>query len=814
MRTLLPEEIPLSAVSSARNHAFSAIAFLSIAAGASAPVAAQCGPLWQAGAPASGPGGNVWDAALMPNGDIVAVGDFLVADAALTSRVARFDGTTWQSLGTGLAGAAYAVVAMPNGDVVAAGSFQVVGTSVMSRIARWNGTTWSPLGSGLSDQVNTLLVMPNGDLIAGGRFTSAGGVAASRIARWDGTSWSALGVGVSGEVHCLALRANGDLIVGGAFQQAGGVASPGLATWNGASWNAVPGLVGGTVLGVAGLPNNDIAVAGNLTIGVAFHQVAVANGTTVQPLTPPAATWNEVVVLQNGDILIGGYSSGMAGEVARWNGTVWTSFGNGAPGRTMKFLLPANGDIVAAGVPIGTGVTASNAVARYNGTSWASLGAPRPPKINAMVTMRSGDVILGGEFTTIRGVAANNIVRWRDGVASPLGLGVSGPVTCMSVATDGSLVVCGQFVGAGAGPAAYIARWTGTAWTSVGSGLPFVATSVAAGSGGQVIARATSLLIRYFDGSSWSPLVLPYPFYPLAIAAAPEGDFILGGLFQAPTGNIGTIRFANGVASPTGPLPYSVSKLANDGNGKVLALASPLGSNGEILRLDGNTWSSLGGSFPQGNPLTMSSLPNGDPLVVAYWLGSAAAITRFDGTTWSVMEPQIVIGSMNLPIASSGSGELLLGGDVWRVNGMASTALAVSTATCPSAALPIGAGCTGAAGPLTLAADNLPWLGGTFRSTASGFTATSLGLHAIGTQPLAVALPLGAPGCSLFVQPILLDLLLPGSGTATATFAVPRAASLAGLQVRTQVVGVELDAAGNLIQLTSTNALQLTIGGL
>jgi hypothetical protein len=58
-----------------------------------------------------------------------------------------------------------------------------------------------------------------------------------------------------------------------------------------------------------------------------------------------------------------------------------------------------------------------------------------------------------------------------------------------------------------------------------------------------------------------------------------------------------------------------------------------------------------------------------------------------------------------------------------------------------------------------------------------------------------------------------MDLLLPSAGIATSAWAVPALPSLAGLQVRLQVVGIELGAAG-IVRLTSTNALELTIGML
>jgi Domain of unknown function (DUF5122) beta-propeller len=110
-----------------------------------------------------------------------------------------------------------AVAVLPGGDVVAGGFFTSAGGVPASRIARWNGSAWSPLGSGMNNDVLTLIVLTNGDLVAGGDFTMAGGVSASNIARWDSSAWLPLGCGMSGEVRTMALFPSGDLAVAGQF---------------------------------------------------------------------------------------------------------------------------------------------------------------------------------------------------------------------------------------------------------------------------------------------------------------------------------------------------------------------------------------------------------------------------------------------------------------------------------------------------------------------------------------------------------------------------------------------------------------------
>jgi hypothetical protein len=64
---------------------------------------------------------------------------------------------------------------MPNGDLIAAGQFDTAGGNVGGRIARWDGTTWSRVSQGAGDIVWTLLRTPQDEVIIGGAYTNAGG---------------------------------------------------------------------------------------------------------------------------------------------------------------------------------------------------------------------------------------------------------------------------------------------------------------------------------------------------------------------------------------------------------------------------------------------------------------------------------------------------------------------------------------------------------------------------------------------------------------------------------------------------------------
>jgi cysteine-rich repeat protein len=69
-------------------------------------------------------------------------------------------------------------------DLYAGGEFWVAGGMSAPHIAKWDGTSWSALGTGMNNTASALAV--NGtDLYVAGSFTTAGGIASVGIARWS-----------------------------------------------------------------------------------------------------------------------------------------------------------------------------------------------------------------------------------------------------------------------------------------------------------------------------------------------------------------------------------------------------------------------------------------------------------------------------------------------------------------------------------------------------------------------------------------------------------------------------------------------------
>src|SRR5437867_1503923 len=152
---------------------------------------------------------------------------------------ATFTDANWISMG-GTPGADDGIVRAAavdgSGNLYIAGGFMTVGGTPANHIAKWNGSSWSALGSGVNGQVYALAASGN-NLYAGGNFSTVGGGAANYIAKWDGTSWTSLGQGMNGYVTALAVSGD-ELYAAGAFLTAGGSPATNIAKWNGSSWAA------------------------------------------------------------------------------------------------------------------------------------------------------------------------------------------------------------------------------------------------------------------------------------------------------------------------------------------------------------------------------------------------------------------------------------------------------------------------------------------------------------------------------------------------------------------------------------------------
>lgn len=299
-------------------------------------------------------------------------GFFLTSGNAITRGLATFDGTSWSDapgeFGTSTAEAIINTLAKfddGSGEALyAGGQFRVVDGQVVESIAKYDGSTWQSVGGGVTDflvppmfppfvlpAVNALAVYDDGTgpaLYAGGRFLFAGGVPVTNLAKWDGTQWSAVGGPLVGDVTALEVW-NGELWVGGKMSSVDGVATIGLARWNGSTWSTFGGGVSGPAPFVNALHvHNDgtgeamyitgsfDAIDGVLAAGIAKYD-GVAFSALGSGLTDPNFAVGQCLAsFDEGDgsaLVVGGifrFAGGLpAQRIARWKNGIWSTFGTG-----------------------------------------------------------------------------------------------------------------------------------------------------------------------------------------------------------------------------------------------------------------------------------------------------------------------------------------------------------------------------------------------------------------------------------------------------------------------------------------------------
>ena len=727
-----------------------------------------------------GLGGPVLALQPMPNGDLIAGGSFTTAGGVATSNIARWNGATWASLGGGIAGSdVRALAILPNGDLVAGGLFN-------SNIARWNGATWAPLGAGIAgSDVRALAILPNGNLVAGGQFTAAGGGAASNIARWDGASWTPLGLGLDGAVRVLLTLSNGDLVAGGDFfySGTGGPLLNRVARWNGTAWSPV----GSGVFGGAG---------------------ALAE-------------------LANGNLVVGSSTTQSHTSCLLWNGLAWSQMG--APGddfgTVRAFTTLPNGDLVAGGNFFRLGGIGASSVGLWNGTVWSAMGSGLTSALGQLAELADGTVVGIGNFAV---GPSRNIGLWNGATWVPFPVGLQGVSRILPLA-NGNLLAAGAFA-AGGGVVNNLALWNGTSLSTYAPGLATQVSDIADIAvlpNGDVAACGTFAPgLAVWNGATWTTpgmLIAPTGFLAsgAALAVTATGELVVGGRFTG-VGGVAANNIArwNGtVWSPLGPglagIPWSaVTALRELPNGDLVASGFFAGL---IARWNGTAWSTLGTGISFAANV-LACLPNGD-LVAGGRFTVAGGVTvnriaRWNGVSWSAFDA----GTDNQvnALAVRANGDLLVGGDFHTVNGSLTPFFAQITTTCPATAVVSGSGCTGSGGPNVLTAATLPWLGSTFRARATGLPPMSFALIASGLTPIALPLsallPQGLPGCTAWVLGDVLDVALPTAGAVQTQVAVPNSAGLVGATFHQQVLPFVFDLSGNLIELTSTNALTLTLG--
>ncbi len=540
--------------------------------------------------------------------------------------------------------------------LVLGGNFLAAGSQSVNHVAMWDPATgqFAPLGVGLGTAVISLATHANGDLIANGAW------------RWNGASWVPLGTPPQFPGPAVILPGGDVVAAHRIWHQAcgfcGGAYYAEVRRWNGTAWaplGASPGFdANSAIYDFALLPNGDLVAGGAFATagGAAAPNVARWDGTAWSSLGGGTNGYvSALAVLPNGDLVAGGRFT-MAGgapaaNIARWDGAAWSPLGAGLDNYVHDVAVLPNGELIASGIFAVAGGIPVQGLARWNGAAWAPFDASGAGHyhVHALASTATGEVYAGGSFTSLGGIGAVDVARFDGAAWSALWHGWNGPIEAALPLRGGDLVVGGDFTQAGSVAAARIARWNGAVWSPLGAGLGgdppgdrgFALLELANGdlvAGGSFTIAGNVAVnhIARWDGAGWSPLGAGLPYPVQALRLLPNGDLAAGvGNFPGP----GEVWRWNGVAwARLGPtMDGVVSALGVSSSGELLA-GGRFQTIGAVAVPHLARWSGAGWSaFAGGRPAAVDAileLRNGD-LAVGGQFPSLGFVTRWNGTSWS-----------------------------------------------------------------------------------------------------------------------------------------------------------------------------------
>jgi hypothetical protein len=308
----------------------------------------------------------------IPNG-LYAGGLFGQAGDVVVNCIGRWDGTNWNAISNGVSGNWSGVngqrvlaLASDNTNLYVGGIFTNAGNNYASGIARWNGTNWNTLGSGVDYTVNSVCVGSANNIWVGGQFTNAGGSFSKGLATWNTSSqsWTHPGnvAGTNAIAYALVYDGGTKVYIGGQFYSAGGANATNIAYYDTAdnTWHAVGlGIVGGRVASLA-------YAGGILYAGGTFTN---AGGQLARRIAKwDGSNWSEIgggivgngaavvsgISVYGGNVYVtGGFTNAggiIASNIAMWNGTTWSALGSGLDNSRQGAAISVNGnDVYAVG---------------------------------------------------------------------------------------------------------------------------------------------------------------------------------------------------------------------------------------------------------------------------------------------------------------------------------------------------------------------------------------------------------------------------------------------------------------------------------
>ncbi|MFN8166278.1 MAG: hypothetical protein U0X76_08945 [Bacteroidia bacterium] len=454
-------------------------------------------------------------------------GDFNAVDGIPCAGVAKFDGTNWTALGTGITGT---IIGMKwiGSDLYVVGYIQNAGGVPVNNIAKWDGNSWSSVGQGLPYVIREIENFQNKIYVTG--FPPYNST--TYLACFDGTNWNP-NLGTFDRNVVGLVEYDNQLLIHGNFSTCNNDTVNGIVAFDGTSYHYFPrqgnygttglaiidttiyilGMDGdsvkyfdgnnwqfyyggyGTGLQLSGLFNyqNQLGLIADSLDGSSGNyysmlKIFLPNQSMSTLLRMrnfhDMLNIDRVVTYGNSIHVVGNLDhieDTLAISYFHFDGTNWTNPGKPA-GRSyvdswinssVSELLkdPSTGDIYAAGHFLFAGNTYSPFISAWNGTTWHSMGQGLSSDVYKIL-FYNNQLYAFGAFGRTGSTWVGRSAKWTgtDRTATGTGSGFDGPVYD-AVVYDNKLYACGDFRSVDGIPVNYIARFNGTNWEPAGDDL-------------------------------------------------------------------------------------------------------------------------------------------------------------------------------------------------------------------------------------------------------------------------------------------------------------------------------------------------------
>lgn len=412
------------------------------------------------------------------SGNLFVCGSFININGVSANGLARFDGSTWAALGSGVnlsAGNSVTAIKCLNGNVYASGFFNQIGGVSSSGLAQWNGSAWSSLPtSGLILGLSSNFCAFNGELYVAALASPTGINGTTRVFKLNQTGIQQLGGVFNSDVTSLRI-VNNTLTAAGYFTEIAGQPVNNLAVWNGSSWTNEGQGLNFVVTDIASTDRFTLA-GGNASVpgdAVDYRHVALKTTNEWKSSGLGMSNWVECIRTNGSDVYAAGYftdAGGLRSKVVRWNGLGWDTLNGGMILGTVRELAVYRDTLYAGGDFSDPTTFAPHYIIRWNGTVWE----PVPNGVNYRVwalEVFNDELYVGGDFSATGTGPANNLAKFDGQNWIPIGSGTNGIVKDIKFDQNGVMYVGGGFTLAGGIQARRIARYDGSTWSELGSGV-------------------------------------------------------------------------------------------------------------------------------------------------------------------------------------------------------------------------------------------------------------------------------------------------------------------------------------------------------